>query len=470
MIKKHYHFSGICGTAMASLAVLLKNRGHFITGSDENVYPPMSDFLEQNQIPVAQGYSADNLNPRPGFVVLGNALSRGNPEVEYALREHLHYLSMAELLKNDFIRGNRSVVITGTHGKTTTTSLASHVFSSCGKSTGFLVGGMPENFGTSSMDVKKGGYFVVEGDEYDTCFFDKRSKFFHYLPDLLIINNIEFDHADIFNSLNEIKKSFSLMLRQVPDNGLIVVNGDDENAMEVVKTGYTPFLSFGFSDGLDAQIKNVSPIENQLAMSFEICFKGMIYHLRVPLLGEFNVKNATAVFLLALHEKIEPAAVQEAFLSFKNVRRRLQKVSKNEEIMVFDDFAHHPTAISATINAVRQCWPKSRIHAIYEPRSNTSVRNFHQEKMAGAFQMADQITFSRLHRMENIPENQRLDINGIIGELKAAGKKACQIEDADGILKHVTKDLQKGDILLVMSQGDFYGLQRKIVAIVDQSC
>src|SRR3989339_98093 len=236
---KHFHFSGICGTAMASLAVLLKSRGHRITGSDQNVYPPMSTLLEQNGIPIFEGYSANNLIPHPDVVVLGNALSRGNVEVEYALTNHLDYISMAELLKNEFIRGRKSIVITGTHGKTSTTSLAAHVFTACGQPTGFMVGGVPENFGVSSRDVEPGGYFVVEGDEYDTSLFDKRSKFFHYLPDFVVINNIEFDHADIFNNLEEIKRSFSLMLRQVPKDGLILANGDDAHAVEVAKSGYS---------------------------------------------------------------------------------------------------------------------------------------------------------------------------------------------------------------------------------------
>lgn len=469
MTSRHFHFSAICGTAMASLAVLLKNRGHKITGSDENIYPPMSDFLAENGIEVSLGYSAENLQPHPDYVVLGNALSRGNPEVEYALEAHLHYLSMAELLKNEFIRGNRSVVISGTHGKTTTTSMAAHLLSECDKPTGFMIGGIPENFGTSSRDVEKGGYFVIEGDEYDTSLFDKRSKFFHYLPDRLIINNIEFDHADIFNNIDEIKKSFTLMLRQIPRNGLILVNGDDENAMEVAKNGFSPYISFGTGEQCDAIIKNCEAMVGQLGMKFELHFQEKVFHFQIPMLGEFNVRNATSVILLALHEGIEVEAIQNALNSFKNVRRRLQQVSKNDQIRVFDDFAHHPTAIAETIKAVRNAWPDAKIHAVYEARSNTSVRNIHQETMSQAFSDADTVCFYKLHRGDHIAPENRLDLNQVIQELKEQQKEACFIDDLETIADQTVDKAQPGDIVLVMSQGNFGGLQQKIAKRLDQA-
>ena len=453
---------------MASLAVLLKNRGHKITGSDENIYPPMSDFLIENQIEVAQGYQPEHLQPHPDYVVLGNALSRGNAEVEYALEAHLHYLSMAELLKNEFIRGNRSVVVSGTHGKTGTSSLAAHVLHACGEDTGFMIGGIPENFGTSSLDVKKGGYFVVEGDEYDTSLFDKRSKFFHYLPDLLIINNIEFDHADIFNNLEEIKKSFSLMLRQIPRNGLILVNGDDEHALEVAKTGFTPYVTFGMGEQCEARISQCAPLTGELGMKFELSFQGKNYSLKIPLLGEFNVRNATAVILLALHEGIAIEKIQAALNSFKNVRRRLQRVNQSGKIKVFDDFAHHPTAIAETIKAVRLAWPAAKIHAVYEARSNTSVRKFHQERMATAFADADSVCFYKLHRGDSIALDDRLDLSKIVDQLRAANKTADCIDNLDQIADYAVALAEPGDIILVMSQGSFGGVQHKIATKLDE--
>lgn len=455
---------------MASLAVLIKNRGHKITGSDENVYPPMSDYLTSHQIEVFSPYCAENLKPHPDFVVLGNVLSRGNPEVEYALKAHLHYLSMAELLKNEFIRGNLSVVITGTHGKTTTTSLAAHVLTCCRKPTGFLVGGIPENFGISALDVQKGGYFVVEGDEYDTSLFDKRSKFFHYLPDRLIITSIEFDHADIFNNIIEIKRSFSLMLRQIPQNGLIIVNGDDENAVEVAKTGYTPYVTYGTGGNCDAVISQCKPVAGQLGMKFDLSFSGKIYHLIIPLLGEFNIRNVAAVVLLALNEGIAIEEIQPALLSFKNVRRRLQQLTKNNSIRVFDDFAHHPTAISETIKALREAWPEARIHAIFEPRSNTSTEKHHQHRMTKSFRQADSIIFYKLYREERINTDQRLDLNSIVEELQNQQKKAWLIEDLDEIVEHCVQLAKSGDIFLVMSNGAFGGIQHRIAAKMDERC
>ena len=453
---------------MASLAVLLKSRGYKITGSDENSYPPMSDFLRDNQIEVATPYKEENLQPAPDYVVLGNALSRGNPEVEYSLRTHLHYLSMAELLKNEFIRGNTSIVISGTHGKTTTTSMAAHVLSSCKKPVGFLVGGIPENFGTSSQDVERGGYFVVEGDEYDTSLFDKRSKFFHYLPDRLIINNIEFDHADIFNNISEIKKSFSLMLRQIPDNGLIIVNGDDANAMEVAKTGYSPYITFGLENGCDAVISNCKPLIHEPGLGFDLRFEGKVSPLKIPLMGEFNVKNAVSVVLLALHEGIELDQIQQALMSFKSVRRRLQQLTKNDSVKVFDDFAHHPTAIAETIKALRLAWPESRIHAIYEARSNTSCRKIHQNRMAESFVDANTVVFYKIHRRESIQPEERLDLESIVADLNQRNKKACQIEDLEEIVEHSIEEAKPGDIFLVMSNGAFGGIQHRIAAEMDK--
>ncbi len=470
MSVKHFHFSGICGTAMASVAVLLKNRGHKITGSDQDVYPPMSQFLEENGIEIQSPYHEDNLKPHPDYVVLGNVLSRGNPEVEYALEAHLHYLSIAELLKNEFIRGNRSIVISGTHGKTSTTSMAAQVFQKGGQPTGFMIGGIPENFGTSCQDVEKGGYFIIEGDEYDTSLFDKRSKFFHYLPDLLVINNIEYDHADIFNNIDEIKKAFTLMLRQIPKNGLIVVNGDDSLAVEVAKSGFSPYLTFGLSDQCDAVISNVKPLSEKLGMEFEISFQGNNQKWQIPILGEFNVRNATAVILLAMHEGLPTDKIQAALNSYKNVKRRLQQLTHNDSIKVFDDFAHHPTAIRETINALHAAWPDSRIHAVFEARSNTSVRNTHQKTMSSAFHHADTITFSKLHRQETIQLNERLDVQKVISELIGQGKFAQQLESFDEIVEYCVNEAKPNDIFIVMSNGGFGDVPYRLAEELDRKC
>lgn len=452
---------------MASLAVLLKERGHRVTGSDENTYPPMSDFLRENSIEVATPYASGNLQPHPDYVVLGNALSRGNPEVEYALEAHLHYLSMAELLKNEFIRGNTSIVISGTHGKTTTTSLAAHVFHSCGEETGFMIGGIPENFGSSCKDVKKGGYFITEGDEYDTSLFDKRSKFFHYLPDRLVINNIEFDHADIFQDLDEIKRSFTLMLRQIPRNGLIIANGDDPDAVQVAANGFSPVVTFGLGDRCDCVISDVNPLEGELGMRFAMNWNGGRTEWRIPLLGEFNVRNAAAVILLGMHEGLDVKKIRKALDQFTNVKRRLQKLTGNRKVSVFDDFAHHPTAIRQTLNAVKTAWPRSRIHAIYEARSNTSVRAVHQEKMAMAFESADTVTFYKLHREERLDPGDRLDLESIVLELRERDKTAQKYRTHDEILEFCLNSASENDIFVIMSNGAFGGLPQRLAAELD---
>ncbi|MDX2470359.1 MAG: UDP-N-acetylmuramate:L-alanyl-gamma-D-glutamyl-meso-diaminopimelate ligase [SAR324 cluster bacterium] len=468
MTSKHFHFSGICGTAMASLAVLLKERGHKITGSDENIYPPMSTLLEEKEIEVFQGYHASHLEPKPDYVVLGNALSRGNAEVEHSLKEHLHYLSMAELLKNEFIRGNKSLVISGTHGKSTTTSLAAHMFTQAEKPTGFLVGGIPLNFGTSCLDVEKGGYFVVEGDEYDTSFFDKRSKFFHYLPDRLVITNIEFDHADIYNNIEEIKRSFTLMLRQMPANGLIIANGDDEDTLEVARKGFCPLQTYGFGKGNEAIISNITPLKGQIGVTFDLGFGGKSVSFEINMFGEHNVMNATAVILLARHEGISDEVIQVGLKSFKGVRRRLELLTENPDTPVFDDFAHHPTAILETIKGLRMAWPEATIHAIYEARSNTSISKVHQIKMAKAFAEADRITFYKLHRKERLHKEELLDLNQVVAELLAQGKQASHIKDLDLIKSHVIQKVEKGDIILVMSQGSFGGLASQLAKEIDK--
>jgi len=466
----HLHFSGVCGTAMASLAVLLKGRGHKITGSDENIYPPMSSYLAENAIDVQTPYRAENLQPHPDMVVIGNSLSRGNPEVEYALEAHLPYISMAELLKESFIRGNTSIVISGTHGKTTTTSLAAHVFTECGLINGFLVGGIPGNFVTSARDVEKGNYFIVEGDEYDTCFFDKRSKFFHYLPDRLILTSIEFDHADIFENIDQIKLSFKLMLRQIPKNGLIIVNGDDKNALEIAKTGYSPYLSFGTNLQNDAVIKNCrSSLDNQ-GMSFDLHFKKTTYQCSIPLLGEFNVRNAVSVILLALNEGADMRLIQKALDSFKNVCRRQQRLTQNTDILVYDDFAHHPTAISETLKAMRQSRPGARIHAVYEARTATSVRHYHQNLMAPAFEDADTVVFYKLHGQNRIEPEERLDLVRIVDELRSNDKDAWLFEDLEQILSHCINIAQTGDLFLFMSNAAFGGIQHQLAARLDERC
>ena len=466
--NKTIHFSGICGTGMASLAVLLKLRGYKVRGSDENVYPPMSDFLLQNDISIQNGFAAKNLEVVPDLVVIGNALSRGNLEIEELLKRKLPYISMAELLKTYFISGKTSLVVTGTHGKTTTSSLLAWVFEHAKKDPGFFIGGIAENFGSSCYEGR-GDYFITEGDEYDTAFFDKRSKFFHYLPDQLIINNLEYDHADIFNSIDDIKKSFRLMLRLIPENGLIVANGDDENVQSVIGSAFSPVIKFGFGKECDVILENVETSSS--GSSFEVLKKDSIKSMQkqkftVNLFGTYNVLNALGVIILARHNGILDKTIQEAFDSFKSVRRRLECIGEVNGIIVYDDFAHHPTAIRETISAIRKKHPGRRLIAVFEPRSNTSVLNIQKNPMIESFLDADEVILKTLHRIEKIPEGRRLQISQVLKTLHKKNIIANKFSDVNDIIKHLKTNCSSGDIVLIMSNGKFDNIHQRLLDVL----
>jgi UDP-N-acetylmuramate: L-alanyl-gamma-D-glutamyl-meso-diaminopimelate ligase len=463
--NKIIHFSGICGTGMASLAVLLKLRGYRVRGSDENVYPPMSDFLLQNKISVQSGFAADNLVPVPDLVVIGNALSRGNPEVEAVLERKLPYVSMAELLKEYFIRGKTSLVVTGTHGKTTTSSLLAWVFESARKKPGFMIGGIVENFGSSCHDGK-GGIFITEGDEYDTAFFDKRSKFFHYLPDQLILNNLEFDHADIFDSLEDIKKSFRLLLCLIPQNGLIAANGDDANVHDVLKSAFSPVLKFGLGEACDVRAVDIEVSES--GTKFVVHNKTQKNYpnsqkFALKLSGAYNVLNALGVIVLARHNGISDKNIQAAFDSFKSVRRRQELRGEVNGIAVYDDFAHHPTAIRETIAAIRQKHPGRRLIAVFEPRSNTSVRNIHQQALIDSFSEADEVILTTLHRLEKIPAGERLEIKQVLKSLIKQKISAFEFPEVKEIIAHLKANCRTGDVVLIMSNGKFDNIHQRLL-------
>ena len=450
---------------MASLAVLLKLRGYRVRGSDENVYPPMSDFLLQNKISVQSGFAANNLAPVPDLVVIGNALSRGNPEVEAVLERKLPYVSMAELLKEYFIRGKTSLVVTGTHGKTTTSSLLAWVFEFARKKPGFMIGGIVENFGASCHEGK-GDIFITEGDEYDTAFFDKRSKFFHYLPDQLILNNLEFDHADIFDSLEDIKKSFRLLLCLIPQNGLIAANGDDANVHDVLKSAFSPVLKFGLGEACDVRAVDIEVSES--GTKFVVHNKTQKNYpnsqkFALKLSGAYNVLNALGVIVLARHNGISDKNIQAAFDSFKSVRRRQELRGEVNGIAVYDDFAHHPTAIRETIAAIRQKHPGRRLIAVFEPRSNTSVRNIHQQALIDSFSEADEVILTTLHRLEKIPAGERLEIKQVLKSLIKQKISAFEFPEVKEIIAHLKANCRTGDVVLIMSNGKFDNIHQRLL-------
>jgi UDP-N-acetylmuramate: L-alanyl-gamma-D-glutamyl-meso-diaminopimelate ligase len=450
------HFVGIGGTAMASVAAALRDQGYAVTGSDQNIYPPMSTFLAERKIEVMAGYAEKNLAHKPDLVVIGNAISRGNPEAEAVLDHKLRYGSLPELLKAFFLRGKRSLVVAGTHGKTTTTSLLAWVFEHSGCNPGFLIGGIPTNLGQGARFTDS-EWFIVEGDEYDTAFFDKRSKFVHYLPEVAILNNLEFDHADIFEDLAAIQKSFSHLIRIVPRNGLLLANGDDLNLAPLLHVTHCPVKRFGLGEGNAVQAFNLKL--GATASEFEI--PSFRFHLN--LVGELNVRNALAVVACAKHCGLSNKQIQSAFDTFKGVKRRMEVRGIAAGVTVVDDFGHHPTAIRETLRALRIKYPREKLWAIFEPRSNTTRRNVFQTELVSAFADADRVVLAQVARVEQLPPEQRLDPARLISDLQAEGKPASYLPDVGAIVDYVAQNAEGGDVVCVFSNGGFGGIHARLL-------
>ena len=450
------HFTGICGTAMASVAAAMKDQGYEVTGSDTNVYPPMSTFLADRKIEVISAYSERNLAHKPDLVVIGNAMSRGNPEVEAVLDHKLRYCSLPELLKEFFMRGKRVLVVAGTHGKTTTTSLLTWVFEHNKLNPNFLIGGIPNNLGQGARFTDS-EWFIIEGDEYDTAFFDKRSKFVHYLPEVAIINNLEFDHADIFENLAAIQKAFSHFIRLVPRNGLLLANGDDPNIAPLLNVNFCPVKRFGLGD--ENAIRAFNLRFGPTASEFEI----PSFKFHIDLIGELNVRNALAVVAVAKHCGLKNQQIQDAFSAFRGIKRRMEVKGIAGGITVVDDFGHHPTAIRETLKALRLKFPTQRIWAIFEPRSNTTRRNVFQAELVSAFQDADAVIVAEVARLDQLPPDQRLDPARLMAELKATSKPAEYLPNVEAIVDHVKKNAGGGDVVCVFSNGGFGGIHQKLL-------
>src|SRR3989449_1583432 len=416
------HFVGICGTAMASTAAAMQEKGVKVSVSDQNVYPPMSTFLADRKIEVIAGYAERNLGHKPDLVVIGNAISRGNPEAEYVLDHKLRYCSLPELLKEFFIRGKRSLVVTGTHGKTTATSLLAWVFEHNGLNPSYLIGGIPNNLGQGARFTDS-EWFIIEGDEYDTAFFDKRSKFVHYLPEVAIINNLEFDHADIFESLESIKTSFKHFIRLIPRNGLLLGNGDDGNLAPLLEVTHCPVKRFGLREGNAVQAFNIR--YGPTATQFEI----PSFKFHTNFVGELNVRNALAVGACAKHCGLKNRQIQGAFDTFKGIKRRMEGRGIAGGGTVLEDFGHHPTAIRETLRALRIKHPNQKLWAIFEPRSNTTRRKVFQTELAGAFADADVVVVAQVARLELLSPAERLDPARLMKDMQAAGKPAAYLAD-----------------------------------------
>jgi UDP-N-acetylmuramate: L-alanyl-gamma-D-glutamyl-meso-diaminopimelate ligase len=463
----HYHLIGICGTAMASLAGMLQARGHHVTGSDQNVYPPMSTMLRDLGINVLQGFKREHLTPAPDCVIVGNAIPRGNPEVEETLNRKLLYRSQAETVKEEFIRGRHSLAVAGTHGKTTTTSIAAWVMDQGGLDPTFLIGGVAQNFG-SSFRVTQSDYVIVEADEYDTAYFDKGPKFMHYLPELAIVNNIEFDHADIYKDLDAVKLAFRRFMNLVPENGRLIAGWDSPNVRAVVESFgprlFTQVETFGTSHDARWQVRNAD-FSGGLS-KFEVVREQQPWgEFETPLLGEFNLLNCLAVIVAADAWGISQDQIRTALKSFKNVKRRAEVRGEQRGILVIDDFAHHPTAVRETLRALRARYKDRRLIAIFEPRSWSSRLAVFQDDYANAFSAADYIVIASVFDSQKVTEKGRaLDTEELIEAISQQGKPALALPGADEIVTHILPELREGDVVAIMSNGGFGGIHEKILA------
>ena len=451
---------------MASLAGMLQARGHKVTGSDQSVYPPMSTQLEALAIEIMQGYKAENTDLPRDVTVIGNTIMRGNPELEEVLNRKLFYRSQAETVREEFIRGRRSLVVAGTHGKTTTTSIAAWVCEVGGLDPSFLVGGVVQNFG-ASFRVTDGGYFIIEGDEYDTAFFDKKPKFMSYLPEIAIVNNIEFDHADIYKDLDAIKWQFSRLMNLVPGNGRLIAGISSPAVREVLQQMegklHTTIETFGLSESAKWQARDIEFAGDKTR--FKVYCEGQPWgEFETHLFGDFNVLNCLAVIIAADAWAISKEKMQEAFDTFKSVKRRMEVRGVSRGVTIIDDFAHHPTAVDETLRALRQKYEGHRIIAVFEPRSRTSRLSVFEDRYKKAFEHADLVIIAGVYNTADAATyGDVLNVEELVAGIDATGKEAHSMPDADAIVAHPTPDMRAGDVVAVMSNGGFGGIHEKLL-------
>jgi len=467
--SKHIHLIGICGTAMASLAGMLQLQGHRISGSDAAAYPPMSDLLNSLKIPIHEPYSGRNLDPRPDLVVVGNAISRGNVELEYVLDRRIPFCSMASILHDEFLPGRESLVVAGTHGKTTTTSMLAWIYEVASRrnpvlAPSFLIGGVAENFGTSFM-VRPTRPFLLEGDEYDTAFFDKGPKFLHYFPDALILTHVEFDHADIYVDLPAVKTAFKRLVNLVPRRGRIVAFDGSENVSECVAKAFCAVERYGFSSDSHWRVSNL--LHEGALTHWTLTRGGSFFaELSLPMAGEHNALNATAAAALAAGQGVPTEAIIEALATFKSVKRRLEVRAVVEGVTIIDDFAHHPTAIRETLRALRQSYPGRRLWAVLEPRSNTLRRNVFELDLVESLALADRVVLAAVFKSESIPATERLHPEHVVSALTGRGTHASLFADADEIVAAIAPQLRTGDVVAILSNGGFGNIYQKLPSAI----
>jgi UDP-N-acetylmuramate: L-alanyl-gamma-D-glutamyl-meso-diaminopimelate ligase len=464
-MAKHVHLIGICGSAMASLAGMLQTKGYRITGSDAAAYPPMSDLLKALGIQIMEPYAEKNLSPRPDLVIVGNAISRGNLELEAVLDQRIPFRSLAETIQHEFLPGKDSLVVAGTHGKTTTTSMLAWIYEVASKTKpeftpSFLIGGIAENFGTS-FHVREGKPFILEGDEYDTAFFDKAPKFMHYFPDGLILTHVEFDHADIYENLDAVKTAFRRLVNLVPRRGRLIAYDGSTNVDDCVARAFCAIERYGFKPESAWRLRDLT--HNNRGSSWKILRSGREWlEVTLPLAGEHNALNATAAVALAAGQGIDARSIVEALSTFRSVKRRLEVRAVAAGVTIIDDFAHHPTAIRETLKALRAAYPGQRLWAVLEPRSNTLRRNVFERELVESLSLADGIVVAGVFKQESIPEGERMHPEKVVASLVGGGHDATLYATADDIVQGLTPRLKSGDIVAILSNGGFDGIYEKL--------
>jgi UDP-N-acetylmuramate: L-alanyl-gamma-D-glutamyl-meso-diaminopimelate ligase len=463
--RKHIHLIGICGTAMASLAGLLQLKGHRITGSDQAAYPPMSDLLARLAVPIAEPFAQSNLEPHPDLVIVGNAMSRGNVELEYVLDQRIPFTSLAAVIHDEFLRGRESLVVAGTHGKTTTTSMLAWIYEVAARrhpqfAPSFLIGGVAENFGTS-FQLGDGRPFILEGDEYDTAFFDKGPKFMHYFPDALILTHVEFDHADIYKDLDAVKTAFKRLVNLVPGRGRIVAFDGAANVSECVSRAFCNVERYGFAADSMWRLEGLEHVGSQ--SRWRVHRSGEPWaEFTLEMAGEHNALNATAAAALAAGQGVPLESIVEALATFRSVKRRLEVRDVIDGVTIIDDFAHHPTAIRETLKALRSAYPGAKLWAVLEPRSNTLRRNVFEHELVDSLALADEVVMAGVFRMESIPAAERLHPEAVVNALQQRGVAAELLQNADAIVDAIAPRVRPGDVVAILSNGGFDGIYDKL--------
>ena len=462
-MRSRVHFIGVCGTAMATLAAMLKHKGFDVRGSDQDVYPPMSEFLAAEDIPALSGYRAEHVTSNLDLVIVGNAISRGNPELEEVLDRKIRYCSLPEAIRDHFLWGARSIVVAGTHGKTTTASIVGWMLTCGGLDPTVLVGGIARNFGDrgSSYRLGRGREFVIEGDEYDSAFFDKTAKFLKYVPDIAVISNVEFDHADIYADFDAVSLAFRRLANLVPRRGLLLLGADSAGAMGLKPTAVSRVETFGLGDDADWQACQVESLA--ASTRFHVTKGGRRFGaFEIPLVGVYNVRNALAAIAVASEVGVSVDRIATALRSFAGVKRRLEVVGVAGGVTVYDDFAHHPTAVAETLAGVRASHPKARVWAVFEPRSASSCRRVFQDDFVRAFAAADEVMIAPVFRAK-LAESERLSVPALVQDLKSRGQSARRADSVDDIVDTLVRERRPGDLVVIMSNGGFGGIHRKLL-------